>query len=245
MAAERGAMGASALPNGKSIMAGPLAASMVLHALLISLFFLFRGGTPPSSAPVYRVDLVAAPPGPRAAGVVSPQPVAPSPQTTPIRPKTAPHEMPPPNTKAPPRAPTREATPTLPTQTKPDSKPPTVAGGGEAGGRGTDVVTVSTGGIDFPYPGYLENIVRQIATRFKPSSRGALRAEVVFFISRDGSVPSSSIRLVTRSGVYSFDVEAQGAVESAANARAFGPLPTGFTEDVLPVTFRFDPRLLR
>ena len=226
-------------------MAGPLAASMVLHALLISLFFLFRGGTPPPSAPVYRVDLVAAPPGPRAAGVVSPQPVAPSPQTTPIRPKTAPHEMPPPNTKAPPRAPTREATPTLPTQTKPDSKPPTVAGGGEAGGRGTDVVTVSTGGIDFPYPGYLENIVRQIATRFKPSSRGALRAEVVFFISRDGSVPSSSIRLVTRSGVYSFDVEAQGAVESAANARAFGPLPTGFTEDVLPVTFRFDPRLLR
>ena len=166
-------------------------------------------------------------------------------QTTPIRPKTAPHEMPPPNTKAPPRAPTREATPTLPTQTKPDSKPPTVAGGGEAGGRGTDVVTVSTGGIDFPYPGYLENIVRQIATRFKPPSRGALRAEVVFFISRDGSVPSSSIRLVTRSGVYSFDVEAQGAVESAANARAFGPLPTGFTEDVLPVTFRFDPRLLR
>ena len=238
-------MSASSLPTAKSVLAGPLAVSLVLHAILIALVFLFRPGTPPPSAPVYRVDLVAAPPGARAAGVVTPQPVAPVAQTTPIRPKTAPHEMPPPTTKAPPRPPTREATPTLPTQTKPDNKPPTVAGGGEAGGRGTDVVTVSTGGIDFPYPGYLENIVRQIATRFKPSSRGALRAEVFFLISRDGSVPNNSIRLVTRSGVYSFDVEAQGAVESAANARAFGPLPTGFTEDALPVTFRFDPRLLR
>jgi protein TonB len=244
MAAEDASAVSRSLPNGRSV-ALPLMASLVLHVLLIAFFFLFRAGAPPPSAPVYRVDPVAAPPGVRAAGVVSPQPAAPTPQTTPIRPKTAPHEMPPPNTKAPPRPPTREATPTPPTQTKPDTKPPTVAGGGEAGGRGTDVVTVSTGGIDFPYPGYLENIVRQIATRFKPSSRGALRAEVFFLITRDGSVPSSSIRLVTRSGVYSFDVEAQGAVESAANARSFGPLPSGFTEDALPVTFRFDPRLLR
>jgi outer membrane biosynthesis protein TonB len=106
-------------------------------------------------------------------------------------------------------------------------------------------VTVNTGGIDFPYPGYLENIVRQIALRFKPATRGALRAEVFFMINRDGSVPPSSIRLVTRSGVYSFDADAQGAVEAAANAKSFGALPAGFTSDALPVTFRFDPRLLR
>jgi outer membrane biosynthesis protein TonB len=72
-----------------------------------------------------------------------------------------------------------------------------------------------------------------------------LRAEVSFLIQRDGKVPVESIRLVTRSGVYSFDVEAQGAVESAAKADVFGALPAGYPDDVLPVTFRFDPRLLR
>ena len=153
--------------------------------------------------------------------------------------------MPAPSVKPPKKAATPQATPTIPTEAKPDIKTPAPAAGGETGGRGADVVTVSTGGIEFPYPGYLENIVRQIALRFKSSSRGALRAEVFFLINRDGSVPPSSIRLVTRSGVYSFDAEAQGAVESAANAKAFGSLPAGYTEESLPVTFKFDPRLLR
>jgi periplasmic protein TonB len=235
----------STLPNGKSILVAPLTGSLLLHAVLVALFVLFRPGPPPPTPPVYRVDLVAAPSGERAAGVVKPAPTLPTPQTAPIRPKTAPHEMPLPDTKLPKRAATPDATPTPPTQTKPDTKTAPVAGGGETGGRGTDVVTVSTGGIEFPYPGYLENIVRQIALRFKPPTRGALHAEVFFLINRDGSVPSSSIRLVTRSGVYQFDAEAQGAVESAANAHAFGALPAGFTEGALPVTFKFDPRLLR
>jgi len=234
-----------AMPNGKPVMLLPVGGSILLHAILIVLFFLFRPGEPPPSAPVYRVDLVAAPAGERAAGVVSPAATPPTPQPAPVRPKTAPHEMPTPNTKAPKRAATPDATPSLPTETKPATKSAPAAGGGETGGRGTDVVTVSTGGIDFPYPGYLENIVRQIALRFKPDARGALHAEVFFLINRDGSVPSSSIRLVTRSGVYSFDADAQGAVEAAANAKSFGALPSGFTEESLPVTFRFDPRLLR
>jgi len=243
MAADSASMASSGLPNGKSVIAVPLAASLLLHGLLIALFFVLRASAPPPSAPVYRVDLVAAPPGERAAGVVKPQPVAPASTAIPIRPKTAPHEMPAPNTKVPPRAKTPEATPTLPAQTKPDTKVPTTAGGGETGGRGTDVVTVNTGGIEFPYPSYLENIVRQIAIRFKRSPGGALRAEVFFIINRDGSVAASSIQLVTRSGVYSFDTEALGAVEAAS--RSFEPLPPGFTGESLPVTFRFDPRILR
>jgi protein TonB len=227
------------------MLLAPLTGSVLLHLLFAALFLLFRPGAPPPPSPVYRVDLVAAPAGERAAGVVKPVPAPARSKAPPVRPKTAPHEMPVPDTKLPKRATTPDATPTLPNETKPDTKTAPVAGGGEAGGRGTDVVTVNTGGIDFPYPGYLENIVRQIALRFRPASRGALRAEVFFMINRDGSVPLSSIRLVTRSGVYSFDADAQGAVEAAANARSFGALPAGFTEGALPVTFRFDPRLLR
>jgi TonB family protein len=99
-------------------------------------------------------------------------------------------------------------------------------------------------GLDFPYPGYLANVVRQVALRFRPERRDALlQADVAFLIRRDGSV--SDLRVVTASGSYAFDLEAQGAVEAAGAARAFGPLPDGFRDDVLPVTFSFDPRVLR
>ena len=117
------------------------------------------------------------------------------------------------------------------------------AGGGPTGDRGTDVVTVRTEGIEFPYPGYLENIVRQIALRFDPPERISARAEIFFLIRRDGSV--SNIQFRSRSNVFAFDQEAHGAVEAAGNSGSFGPLPEGFPEDVLPVTFSFDPQVLR
>ena len=64
-------------------------------------------------------------------------------------------------------------------------------------------------------------------------------AEISFLILRDGSV--RDIRFVTRSGSFSFDLSAQGAIEATANSRAFGPLPDGWDADVLPVTFQFRP----
>ena len=99
-------------------------------------------------------------------------------------------------------------------------------------------------GIEFPYSGYLDNIVRQIALRFQPANRNALlRAEVSFLIHRDGSVTAQ--RLVVRSGIYAFDLEAMGAIEAAAAAKAFGSLPAGYSDDVLPVVFTFDPSIIR
>jgi protein TonB len=198
------------------------------------------------------VNLIAAPPGPRQVGVVqppvaAPQPAAPAPPATPAREILDPSRMKPAPTKArpvkPPKAP-KIATPVAGAPKAP-AKPAQpvaapVAGGGPQGGRGADVANVRVDGIEFPYPGYLQNVVRQIAVNFKPS-RGGLTAVVAFMIRRDGSV--TGIRLTTRSGVYSFDTEAMGAVEAAA--RSFGPLPAGFADDVLPVVFSFDPRLIR
>jgi len=105
------------------------------------------------------------------------------------------------------------------------------------------VANVSIAGLNFPYPGYLANIVRQVAIRFTPPARTALTADVAFLIHRDGSV--SDVRVVRKSGSYGFDLEARGAVEAAGEARAFGRLPEGFKDDVLPVTFSFDPRVIR
>ena len=124
--------------------------------------------------------------------------------------------------------------------TVPGSRP---AGGGPTGGRGSDVASVKVQGIAFPYPGYLENITRQIALNFKPRPGVALKAEVTFLIHRDGSI--SDLRLLSRSGAYAFDLECIGAVEAVGQRRSFGALPAGFRDDVLPVVFSFDPTVLR
>jgi hypothetical protein len=71
----------------------------------------------------------------------------------------------------------------------------------------------------------------------------SLRAEVSFFIHRDGAV--THFQFVRRSGNFGFDLEAQGAIEAAANTGAFGPLPEGFPDDVLFVSFFFDPATTR
>jgi protein TonB len=100
---------------------------------------------------------------------------------------------------------------------------------------------VRTDGIEFPYPGYLNNIVRQIALNFQAPEGSLLNADVAFTIRRDGSV--ADVRVVRGSGDYEFDLEARGAVEAAAPR--FGSLPAGFSDDALPVVFSFDPKFIR
>jgi protein TonB len=228
-------------------LGGAIGASLVLHAVAAAtLVFVGTSSRPPALPPMYRVNLVAAPPGPRQIGQVTPAREAPPEQPTPppARAETRPRDMPaPPTTKQPPQRRSTAATPTTSTKSVPRDAPARRAGGGETGGRGTDVANVRTEGIEFPYPGYLDNIVRQIALNFKPDRGSALRAVIFFMIHRDGSV--SGIRYMTRSGSLEFDLEARGAIEAAAQARAFGPLPDGFGEPVLPVIFSFDPTLIR
>lgn len=222
--------------------------SLVLHLGALALLAGFRPPPPPPQPPIYKVDLVAAPAGPRQAGVVTPQPRAEPEQPAPVPPRAqaSPRDMPLPDPPPVRRQPPAPATPT-PAPTTPQPRTAAadapVAGGGPVGGRGTDVATVRTEGIEFPFPGYLENIVRQIAMRFDPPRGANARAEVMFLVRRDGSI--SNFRFLTRSGVFAFDQEAQGAVEQAGSVRAYGPLPDGFSDDVLPVIFSFDPRVIR
>jgi protein TonB len=234
--------------------------SALLHALVGAGFLMSRSGTRVVQPPTYRVTLIAAPAAPRQIGVVRETPAEPVAAPTPPTPAPlsretpAPERMPAPPTKTPAPKAAKIATPNVPAATsKPATKPakPTTkpaaaaptAGGGPTGGRGADVANVRTEGIEFPYPVYLQNVVRQIALQFRPPPNNALRAEVTFLIRRDGSI--SGLRLVSRSGSFSFDQDAMGAVEAAARSNAFGPLPPGFTDDVLPVIFSFDPRLIR
>lgn len=224
----------------------PALVSLILHASMVAAALLAARGSERALPPVYKVDLVAAPVGPRAIGQVSQETPSPMPDTPIPPPKRAeaPDASPVPSMKtaakkAAPRATqvpnAREVT------TRTSQAPP--AGGGPTGGTGTDVANVSVDGIAFPYPGYLENIVRQIALRFKPRRADALTSEVLFLIRRDGTMTGFAFR--KRSGSYEFDLEAQGAVEAAARSASFGALPDGFRDDVLTVIFSFDPQLIR
>lgn len=231
----------------------PVMGSAIVHAGLGLALFLSRSDPPRISAPVYRVDLVAAPAGARQAGVVTPAPApatpAPEAAPPPPRPEAAANVMPAPpaaakKTPAARKEPVKATPTTQPAaKAKPAEDAPR-AGGGPTGGRGTDVVSVRTQGIEFPYPGYLSNIVRQIALNFKPDNPNQpLSAQLSFVIQRDGSV--TDVKFVQRSGSYAFDLEAQGAVEAVGSRRAFGPLPEGWRDEVLPVVFAFDPTVLR
>ena len=226
-------------------LGGPLTVSVLLHGAAIAVFALWGSAGDTEMPPLYRVDLVAAPPGDRAAGVVREQPpeTPPAESKAPPRAETNAAEM-----VAPINAPTKAVRPATRATTnitkapaKADLTKAPTAGGGELGGQGTDVANVRIEGIDFPFPGYLQNIIRQIAINFRPRNPGVLKAEVFFLIRRDGTV--AGFRFVTRSGNYAFDLEAQGAVEAAAGG--FGALPIGFTNDILPVNFQFDPARLR
>src|ERR1700674_4044860 len=241
---------------GGSRHIAPFTLSAILHAAVATLLFnTLKERKQVALPPMYRVEIVAAPPGERAIGEVkSGQAKATTSVTQPTAAQSTLKEMPLPRAKPAQKTPAR-ATPSVPKppakagapDTKAVPQPKTEApkaGGGPIGGKGTDVATVRSDGIEFPFPGYLNNIVRQIAINFKPRNPAArLKSEVRFLIHRDGSV--SDLTFVRKSGNFSLDLEAQGAVEAASSARAFGPLPPGFPDDVLPVVFSFDPAFLK
>jgi len=211
-----------------------VAGTAFVHGLAgIMLFGSATTRRPPP--PVYKVQLLAAPePGAetRKAPDIVKRPAeqpAPSPTAKPLPKSTVSKAAPPP----PPDATHREAAP----RTTPKTAPLP----GEKPSTGSDAATVSTEGIEFPFPEYLQNIVTQVLRRWqRPQQSTPLQSELSFLVHRDGSI--TDMQFVQRSGNFGFDLEAQGAVEEAGRFKAFGPLPTGWQPDVLYVRFYFSGR---
>ena len=208
-----------------------LTGTLVVHGVVGMLLF---GAARPHTRlpPTYRVHLVAAPAPDqesRKAPEAFDRPAEEKPAPIPAAkwPQSTVSRATPPPTQDQTR---REAAPrtTSPNQPLPGEKPST----------GNDVATVSTEGIAFPFPEYLQNIVGQVLKRWqRPSESTPLEAEVSFLIHRDGSV--TDLSFIKQSPNFSFNLEAQGAVEEAGRFHAFGPLPDGWKPDVLFVRFYF------
>jgi protein TonB len=210
-----------------------LVGTLLAHAAA-ALFLAAAVRPQPMGPPVYAVELVAAPaPAPeerRAPEVVERPPAE---REAPARTRVR---------KPEPRPAPKPPEPRERTEPNPRTTPPVAPLPGEQPSTGADLANVSTPGLQFPFPEYLRNIVQEVYRRWqRPLGNAALRTEVSFLILRDGSV--REIRVTRSSGSFSFDLAAQGAIEAAGAAGAFGPLPDGWGADVLPVSFYFTPRV--
>lgn len=213
----------------REVPRGSVAASLGLHLAGVAILLLasatFQG---PDQLQTYRVQLVAA------SAERAPERERPSPARQRERPEPEP-EVPEPEAtreeRPEPEIVTEEATPEPPPQVEParsDEK------------EGAEAVNVELEGEIFPFPEYLQNIIRQVHRYWRPpTDKRALRAELSFVIHEDGTV--SDIRWIQRSGDVTFDLEARGAIEAAGRQQAFGPLPEEYPRDRLRVSFYFDP----
>jgi periplasmic protein TonB len=202
----------------------------------------------PDPTPDPTPEPVAEPVAPPAPPVPEPSP-APRPTTQP-RPEPAPPQ-PAPRREPPPPAPRQEPRPAAsrepaPPQQRPPAAEPARAAAPSAGARpqeatvGGDGLMVRTAGAEFVDQAYLENIYRQVHRHFrKPDESRADRAEIRFWINRDGSV--SDIQVVSSAGSFRFRAAAMEAIEQAGISRAFGPLPRAYTADRLLISFSFVP----
>ncbi len=223
--------------------------SALVHAVLIALVVWAGGQQEPPRPPVYRVELVGQA-GLRQAGVekATETPTA-SKDAVAGAERVEEEKTMPSASKAKKALPSPKATPSTDRSKKGGAKSATPSttkttaaprsGAGATGTKGADVANVRTDGIAFPYPGYLSNIVRQIALNWSPRKvSAALVTELKFMIRRDGTVVG--IEVVKRSGDRLYDLDAMGAIEAVGSTRSFGALPSGWADDVLVVYFTFD-----
>ncbi|MBK5189406.1 MAG: hypothetical protein JJD97_14275, partial [Gemmatimonadaceae bacterium] len=73
--------------EGRSRLALPLTFSTLGHAAVVAALIFVRPAPPKPMPPMYRVNIVAAPPGPRAEGIVAPPAPTPPPKAAPVPPR--------------------------------------------------------------------------------------------------------------------------------------------------------------
>jgi len=209
--------------------------SFAFHLVLVASVILLGalGGPPKEEFETYAVKIYSPPPQEEGPPTPEPEVAAPTIVQQPKveRPPTPPKRVN--ETKRP------EQTPTEKPIEKPKDPEPVKGANPDPTSVGGENLDVDISGQEFPFPEYLENIIRQMDRYFRWSGSGTPSAVVAFYINRDGT--SGGIRIVERSGDIMFDAETMSAVELAGKNKAFGPLPDGWLQDRLWVRFRFLP----
>lgn len=220
----------------------PLGISLAVHAVLLVPLVVFAKPPEPIEFETVKVNLVSPPPTEEE---VQPEPAPPEPAPRPEPEPEPVREQPEPEPEAEPEEPEPEPEPqpreediekppeTPEPQPEPAEEPVDSA---VAGGENLDIATE---GREFPFPEYLSNVIIQVNRYFRWSDDSRPLGVVYFEIRHDGSV--RNIRMVRPSGNLRFDFAVQGAVETAGNRGAFGPLPEGYAGPFLPVQLEIEP----
>jgi periplasmic protein TonB len=221
----------------------PVLASLALHLAILVPIVAFTRAPRSVEFDTIRIVLVSAPAPVEA---TRPAPQEPEPQPEPVeeptpepvveQPRPEP-EVEQPRPEPPPQRPAerpRTERPTPPAPTPPPRTPPAAEPTAP-----TEGINLETEGIDFPFPDYLNNVVAQLYRYLRWTEPGNPRATIYFEIMDDGSV--RNIRMLRPSGNIRFDYAVQGAVETAGNRGAFGPLPDAYVGASLPVQLVVEP----
>jgi len=215
-----------------------LYASAGVHVVAVILAWTAQMSTiNPEAFETIQITLVSPPPADEA---LEPEPVVEE-DVVVETPEPIPVEEPPPVVEEEIREEERPAPTPTPTPPPPEPEPVEEAGDPEPSEEvsGEDL-NIRMEGLRRDFPEYYLNIQRQIQRCFEYKGAGRLETSVIFYISRDGTVPGRTIDFFERSGNVNFDYAAMGAVECAGNGR-FGPLPEELGLDRLPILFSFRP----
>jgi TonB family protein len=210
---------------------GAFAISIALHAAAAGAFFFAGMKIKKEIEPFQTVAIHLVSPPPTVLG--EPEPI----QTTAAAvtaPKTETKKV---ETPVKPKPQTQSATDTK-VVAKPNAKP---AAGlkPKPGPVGGEDLNIHQEGVPFPYPEYLNNVVRTLVRFLRWSGAPNLTAEVGFYVRLDGT--TGGVNLLSSSGNEDFDLAAVAAVENAGKARALGPLPKEWQGDRLRLRFTFVP----
>lgn len=222
-------------PGGRAIVI-----SAAAHAVLLVPLVLFARAPEPVEFETVRINLVSPPPAEVAQPQSDPTPTTPpQPEPEPVQetpaPEVQPREEPPPEPEREDiERPEIEERPKTPEQSQPqrtEAAPDAATGG--------DDLNIATEGREFPFPDYLANVIVQVKRYFRWSDDSHPKAVIYFEITPDGNV--RNLRMARSSGNIRFDFAVQGAVETAGDRGAFGPLPDAYAGSFLPVQLEVEP----
>ena len=111
---------------------------------------------------------------------------------------------------------------------------PTPRTGPDAGRRVGEGLPLTLEGRPFPFPWYLEELVRKVQRTWKPTS-STLSATIHFRIDKNGRI--HDIEVAETSENFLFD---QSAIRAVDAADPLPPLPSGYTGEWLGVYLDFD-----
>jgi len=210
-----------------------LAGSVLLHGAFLASFWVgglqTRRDLPEFVQ--YRVKLYSPPPtvrGPPTPVEQTTTPVVTPPKPEPVKQPTQPIT-----------APRTQAAVAKPVESKPKDAKPATGEKPKPGQVGGENIDIAMEGQEFPYPDYLASIQLALHRYFRWNGAPNLSADVVFYITRDGS--AGGIDVVRSSGNFRFDLQVHEAVEQAGRAKAFGPLPADWQGERLYIMNTFAP----